>query len=149
MRLHQDLTPRKWSKQERCGKVMRVAPFRVCHSLLVKGGIMVWSPDTYSCGYCRSITLWYFVVVVASARIKVPKDRGMTYSCSSYLVTEVTRPCVGRDLTVTLVSRDVPPEAIPCGSRKFLSLTICWKSIHPIRALYGFSCRTCHLTWQL
>ena len=41
--------------------------------------------------------------VVASARIKVPKDRGMTYSCSSYLVTEVTRPCVGRDLTVTLV----------------------------------------------
>ena len=37
-------------------------------------------------------------VVVASARIKVPKDRGMTYSCSSYLVTEVTRPCVGREL---------------------------------------------------
>ena len=89
--------------------------------------------------------IYYCVVLlVSSARIKVPKDRGMTYSCSSYLVTEVTRPCVGRDLTVTLVSRDVPPEAIPCGSRKFLSLTICWKSIHPIRALYGFSCITCH-----
>ena len=44
-----------------------------------------------------------------------------------------------------LSSRDVPPEAFPCGNRKFLSLTICWKSIHPIRALYGFSCITCHL----
>ena len=44
-------------------------------------------------------TLYIFLcgVVGSSARIKVPKDRGMTYSCSSYLVTEVTRPCVGRD----------------------------------------------------
>ena len=30
-------------------------------------------------------------------RIKVPKDRGVACSSSSYLVTEVTRPCVGRD----------------------------------------------------
>ena len=42
--------------------------------------------------------IYYRVVLLeSSARIKVPKDRGMAYSCSSYLVTEVTRPCVGRD----------------------------------------------------
>ena len=64
---------------------------------------MVWSPDIYLYGgfnliYCVVVALW-----LEAPRIKVPKDRGMTYSCSSYLVTEVTRPCVGRDLTVTLV----------------------------------------------
>ena len=89
------LTTRKWSKQEFYGKVMRVAPFRVCHSLLVKGGIMVWSPDIYLCG---SSNLIYCVVVALEApRIKVPKDRGVVCSSSSYLVTEVTRPCVGRE----------------------------------------------------
>ena len=56
--------------------------------------------------------------------IKVPKDRGVAYLSSSYLVTEVTRPCVGRDPGRFL---DVPPEACLCGSRKFLRLTICWK----------------------
>ena len=53
-----------------CGKVMRVAPFRVCHSLLVKGGIMVWSPDIYSCG-CSNLI---YCVVVALDR--GPSDKG-------------------------------------------------------------------------
>ena len=37
----------------------------------------------------------YFVV--EDPWIKVANDREMAYSSSSYLVTEVTRPCVGRD----------------------------------------------------
>ena len=39
----------------------------------------------------------FVVVGLEVPRIKVPKDRGMARSCSSYLVTEVTRPYVGRD----------------------------------------------------
>ena len=44
-----------------------------------------------------------------------------------------------------LVLGDVLPEAFSCGNGKFLGLTICWKSKETIRALYGFSCITCHL----
>ena len=61
---------------------------------------------------------------------------------SCYLVIEVTRPCVGRD-PVRFSGR--PTRGVPMDSGKFLSPTICWKSIHPICTLYGFSCRTCHL----
>ena len=64
-RLHQDLTPRKWSKQERCGKVMRVAPFRVCHSLLVKGGIRYGALVFNLCG-CSNLI---YCVVVALRRL--------------------------------------------------------------------------------
>src|SRR5574338_837115 len=37
------------------------------------------------------------------------------------------------------------PGTYPSWHRKFLGLTICWKSKETIRDLYGFSCRTCHL----
>jgi hypothetical protein len=46
--------------------------------------------------YVVAANLLYFVV--GDPRIKVANDRGMAYSCSSFLVTEVTRPCVGREL---------------------------------------------------
>src|SRR5574338_59888 len=36
------------------------------------------------------------------------------------------------------------PGTYPSWKRKFLSLTICWKSKETIRDLYGFSCRTYH-----
>ena len=39
----------------------------------------------------------FVVVGLEVPRIKLPKDRGMTCSISSYLVTEVNRPFVGRD----------------------------------------------------
>ena len=45
---------------------------------------------------------------------------------------------------IRLGSRDVHPEAFPCGNGKFLGLTICWKSKETIRNLYGISCRTYH-----
>ena len=55
---------------------MRVAPFRVCHSLVVKGGIMVWSLDIYLCGgfnliYCVVVALWF-----RGASDKGPKGPG-------------------------------------------------------------------------
>ena len=78
-------------------KVMRVAPFRVCHFLLEKGSVMVWSPDTFLCGCFNLIILCGCCFVIEGPRIKVANDRGAAYSSSSYLVTEVTRPCVGRD----------------------------------------------------
>ena len=96
-----------------CGKVIRVAPFRVCHFLLEKGGVRYGALMLNLCGCSNLIFLCGCCLVIEGPRIKVPKDWGMTYSCSSYLVAEVARPCVGRDLTVTLGSRDVPPEAIP------------------------------------
>ena len=80
---------------------------------------------------------WYLTYVVApisftvwllfcwGASVKGPKGPGDGIFVS-YLVTGVIRPCVGREL---VSSRDVQTEAIPCGGRKFLSLTICWKSI--------------------
>ena len=102
------------------GSSPRVWPF-----LLEKGGIMVWSPDIYLCG-CSNLIYCVIVAVWSRPRIKVPKDRGVAYSSSSYLVTEVTRPCVGRD-PVRFSGR--PSRSVPIDSRKFLSLTICWKSI--------------------
>ena len=75
-----------------CGKVMRVAPFRVCHFLLERGGIMVWSPDTYSCGH----TLFIMCDDVTERSDKGPKGPGNDIFVS-YLVTGVTRPCVGRE----------------------------------------------------
>ena len=64
---------------------------------MVKGGIIAWSPDIYLYGGLQSHLLCGCCLVIEGPRIKVPKDRGVAYSCSSYLVTEVTRPCVGRD----------------------------------------------------
>ena len=57
-----------------CGKVMRVAPFRVCHFLLEKGGIMVWSPDIYSCG--NTIYIFLCGVVGIERSDKGPKGPG-------------------------------------------------------------------------
>src|SRR5574338_605006 len=45
---------------------------------------------------------------------------------------------------IRLGSRVVYSRDVPIVDRKFLSLTICWKSKETIRALYGISCRTCH-----
>ena len=107
------------------GKVMRVAPFRVCHFLLEKGGVMYGALMLNLCGCSNLIFLCGCYFVIEGPRIKVPKDRGVAYSSSSYLVTEVTRPCVGRD-PVRFLGR--PFRGVPMWPRKFLSLTICWKS---------------------
>src|SRR5574338_775722 len=45
---------------------------------------------------------------------------------------------------IRLGSRVVYSRDVPIVDRKFLSLTICWKSKETIRDLYGFSCRTYH-----
>ena len=111
-------------KTGNCGKVMRVAPFRVCHFLLEKGGIMVWSPDAIPVWWHQSYLLCDCCFVIEGPQIKVANDREVAYSCSSYLVRGNPALCWQR----AVVSRDVPPEAYPCGSRKFLRLTICWKS---------------------
>ena len=88
-----------------------------------KGSIMVWSPDTYSCGHCSIYLLLCDVVGVEDPRLKVPNDRG--WYISGFIPREGgSRPCVSRE---QVGSRGVPPEAFPCGNRKFLSLTICWK----------------------
>ena len=114
------------------GSSPRVWPF-----LLEKGSIMVWSPDTYSCWNTWFIIVWCWL---ESSRLKVPKDRG--WHIWGFIPREGgSRPCLAESQGG---SRGVPPEAFPCGSRKFLSLTICWKSKETIRAFYGFSCITCH-----
>ena len=85
--------------------------------------------------YLTYVVATYFVVVGNRGSSDVDRLRsGDDIFVSVVTQLGVTRPCVGRDLTVTLVSRDVPPEAIPCGSRKFLGLTICWKSKETIRS---------------
>ena len=125
-----------------CGKVLRVAPFRVCHFLLEKGGVRYGALMLNLCGCSNLIFLCGCCLVIEGPQIKVPKDRGVAYSCSSYLVTKVTWPCVGREL-VKFSGR--PARGDPIGSRKFLSLTICWKSKEAMRAPYDFNCITCLL----
>ena len=119
------------------GSSPRVWPF-----LLEKGSIMVWSPDTYSCWN----TYYYGVMLVRErSRLKVPKDRGWhIWGFVISLGKRGSRPCLAE---IQLGSRGVLPEAFPCGNRKFLSLTICWKSNQTIRALYDCSCSIFHLRW--
>ena len=58
---------------------------------------MAWSPDTLPMWLLQSHLLCGCCFVIEGPRIKVANDPGMAYSSSSYLVTEVTQPCVGRD----------------------------------------------------
>ena len=72
-----------------------------------------------------SFTVWLLLCGLEVPQTKIPKDRGVACSRSSYLVTEVTRPCVGKD---PVRFSGCPARGDPIDSRKFLSLTICWKS---------------------
>ena len=74
--------------------------------------------------YVVTANLCFVVVGVEDPWIKDGNDGGW-YTRGSYLVTEVTHPCVGRDL-VRFSGR--PFRGVPMWHRKFLSLTICWKS---------------------
>ena len=94
-RFRQDLTPRKWSKQEYAARLWGSLPLGYVISFWKR--VVSW----YGAQILTHVDTLYLLlcgVVGSSARIKVPKDRGMTYSCSSYLVIKVTRPCVGREL---------------------------------------------------
>ena len=55
---------------------------------------MVWSPDTYSCWYTISITVWCCWIERSDKGPKGPGD-GILVSVVTQL--GVTRPCVGRD----------------------------------------------------
>ena len=82
---------------------------RVCSFLLEKDGIMVWSPDTYSCGhYSIFITVWCWC---RGSSDTGPKGPGVEYL--RFTTREGgNRPCVGRALGG---SQGIQPEAFPCG----------------------------------
>ena len=58
---------------------------------------MVWSPYILPMLLLQIYYTLWLLLYGEDPRIKVANDWGMSYSSSSYLVTEVTRPCVGRD----------------------------------------------------
>ena len=71
------------------------------------------------------------VMLMTSARLKVPKDRGMAYSASCYSVRGNPALCWQRS---GLVLGDVHPKAFLFGNGKFLGLIIRWKSKETIRS---------------
>ena len=128
-RLRQDLTPRKWSKQEYAARLWGSRPLGYVISFWKR--VVSWYGAQI---FTHVDTLYYYVWCwLPRSRIEVPKDREVAYS---WVTCYRSNPALLAESSLSLgTSRQRRSHA---AERKFLSLTICWKSKEIIRTLYGF-----------
>ena len=134
-----DLTPRNGRNRKNAARLLGVAPFRMCPFPSGKGWYHGMEPR-----YLLMLKHFIYdcVMLMTSAQLKVPKDRGWHTRVSCYLVWKVTRPCVGRD--------PVRFSGRPSRGVSMWQWEVPWPN-HSLEIqrnntiLYGFSCRTCFL----